>query len=37
MDQFKKMMKTRSQYAFSMGVTDVAARVAVFRYANNGW
>lgn len=37
MDNFKLALKTRSQYAFTIGTTDLAARIALFRYFNSGW
>ncbi len=37
MENFKRMLKSRSQYALAIGSTDIAARIAIFRYLNNGW
>lgn len=30
-------MRSRSQYALAIGLTDIPARVTAFRYFNNGW
>jgi len=37
MENFKRMLKSRSQYALAIGSTDIAARIAIFRFLNNGW
>ena len=37
MDNFKKSMRTRAQYAMFSGGVDWAARLALFRFVNNGW
>lgn len=37
MENFKKSMKTRAQYSLFAGGVDWAARIAAFRYINNGW
>jgi solute carrier family 25 (mitochondrial oxoglutarate transporter), member 11 len=37
LENFRLAMKTRSQYALCIGSTDIAARVSLFRYFNNGW
>ena len=37
MDNFKKSMRTRAQYAVFSGGVDWAARLALFRWINNGW
>ena len=37
MENFKKMLKSRNQYALTIGCTDIAARLAVWRYAVGGW
>lgn len=37
MDNFRKGLKNRLQYAFAIGSTDIAARYSVFRYCNAGW
>jgi ABC-type phosphate/phosphonate transport system permease subunit len=37
MDNFRKGLKNRLQYAVAIGSTDIAARCATFRYANSGW
>lgn len=36
-DYFKQNMRTRAQYAFAIGMTDMAARISAFRWINNGW
>lgn len=37
LENFKLALRTRSQYALTIGATDIAARVALFRYINSGW
>lgn len=37
MDNFKKALKNRNQYGLSIGLTDIASRVACFRWVNGGW
>ncbi len=37
MENFRAMMRSRSQYALAIGLTDISARVALFRQFNNGW
>jgi len=37
MDNFKHGLKSRLQYAFIIGSTDIAARYGTFRYFNSGW
>jgi solute carrier family 25 oxoglutarate transporter 11 len=37
MDNFRKGLKNRLQYAFVIGSTDIAARYSVYRYCNSGW
>ena len=37
MENFKKSMSTRVQYALVAGGVDWAARIAAFRWINNGW
>ena len=37
LENFRLAMKNRSQYAMTIGATDLAARIALFRYINSGW
>jgi hypothetical protein len=37
MDNFRLGLKNRLQYALVLGSTDIAARLATFRYVNAGW
>lgn len=37
LENFRLALRTRSQYAFAVGATDIAARIAMFRYFNSGW
>jgi solute carrier family 25 oxoglutarate transporter 11 len=37
MDNFKLALKTRSQYAVSIGLGDIAVRIATYRWLMNGW
>lgn len=37
MENFKKSMKTRTQYALCAGGIDWGSRIAAYRWINNGW
>jgi len=37
MENFRAMMRSRSQYALAIGLTDISTRIAMFRQFNNGW
>jgi solute carrier family 25 oxoglutarate transporter 11 len=37
LENFRLALRTRSQYALTLGATDIAARIALFRYINSGW
>lgn len=37
LENFRRGVKNRFQYGVTIGATDIAARVALFRWANQGW
>jgi solute carrier family 25 oxoglutarate transporter 11 len=37
MSNYRKALKTRTQYALSIGLTDWTARIALYRQYNHGW
>lgn len=37
MENYQKMLKTRTQYATCIGFFDIGARLSAFRWINAGW
>lgn len=37
LDNFRRSMRTRAQYAVTIGAIDWGSRIAAYRYFNNGW